>query len=118
MALGLLTAIAVAGCSSSQPRGAYDASSYVGGEPLVTKGEALSSEVSEFLAQGAAQSTRFFASSYWGDNVEVTAQSPYYAASGRYCRELVVSKMTDEAPARWLACEGGSGQWVAVRALR
>ncbi|NVK43980.1 MAG: hypothetical protein HWE39_22285 [Oceanospirillaceae bacterium] len=113
-AIGMLAVLVLAGCSSSQTRDGYSASAQ---PPVVSKGQALSQEVSEFLATGAGQSTRYFASTYWGDNVELTTDSIYYAASGRNCRQVTVNTMTGTSASRWLACDAGNGLWVAVRPL-
>ncbi|GGO79582.1 hypothetical protein GCM10011348_14220 [Marinobacterium nitratireducens] len=112
--VSLLAALVLAGCSSNQTRDAYSATAQ---PPVVSKGQALSQEVSGFLSTGSGQSTRYFASTYWGDNVELTTDATYYAASGRICRQVSVSSMTGTSAGRWLACEGGNGQWVAVRSL-
>jgi len=112
-AAGVLAALLLAGCSSNQARD-YG----VNQSPVVSKGATLSAEVSEFLSSSAGESTRYFASTYWGDNVELTTDTAYYAASGRNCRRVLVSTMTGSDNGRWLACQQGDGEWVAVRPLR
>lgn len=112
-AAGVLAALLLAGCSSNQARD-YG----VNQSPVVSKGATLSAEVSEFLSSSAGESTRYFASTYWGDNVELTTDVAYYAASGRNCRQVTVASVAGTSASRWLACDGGNGQWVAVRPLR
>jgi hypothetical protein len=92
-------------------------SAYSGGVSPVSQGQALSAEVSAFLAQSAEFSSRAFPNTYWGESVDVTADGRYFAASGRYCREVAITTATATQSSRWLTCEASKGQWVAVRPL-
>ena len=112
--IGALAVVVLAGCSAF---GGGNDSAYTGGVSPVANGQALSAEVSAFLAQSAEFSTRVFPSTYWGESVDLTADARYFAASGRYCREVAVTTATATQPSRWLTCEASKGQWVAVRPL-
>ncbi len=113
LSVGALAVVVLAGCSAW---GGGNESAYTG-VSSAPRGQALSAEVSAFLAQSAEFSSRAFASSYWGESVNVTASERYFAASGRYCREVSIDTVTGAQPSRWLTCETSKGQWAAVRPL-
>jgi hypothetical protein len=114
LSVGALAAVVLAGCSAW---GGGSESAYAGGVFPAPRGQALSAEVSAFLAQSADYSTQAFSNTYWGESVDVTANERYFAASGRYCREVSINTATGAQSGRWLTCETSKGQWAAVRPL-
>jgi hypothetical protein len=114
LSIGALAVVVLAGCSAW---GGGNESAYAGGISPAPKGQVLSAEVSAFLAQSADFSTQAFANTYWGESVDVTANERYFAASGRYCREVAINTATGAQSGRWLTCETTKGQWAAVRPL-
>nr|WP_067295775.1 DVU3141 family protein [Marinobacterium profundum] len=114
LSVAALAVVVLAGCSAW---GGGNESAYAGSVSPASKGQALSAEVSAFLAQSAEFSSRSFPNSYWGESVDVTASARYFAASGRYCREVAIDTATGTQSGRWLTCETSSGQWAAVRPL-
>lgn len=114
LSIGVVAVVALAGCSAFN---GGNGSGYAGAVSQAPKGQALSAEVSAFLAQSAEYSTRAFSNTYWGESVDVTANERYFAASGRYCREVTINTPTGARSGRWLACETSNGQWAAVRPL-
>lgn len=73
-----------------------------------------SSELNQFLGNAAPGAATTLAQSPWGPNVQVLANAPYFAASGRTCRELEVSQPSG-ATAYHLACQTDAGTWAQVR---
>ena len=114
LSIGVVAVVALASCSAIN---GGNGSGYAGAVSPAPKGQALSAEVSAFLAQSAEYSTRAFSNSYWGGSVDVTASERYFAASGRYCREVAINTASGTQSGRWLTCETSNGQWAVVRPL-
>ena len=106
----LLVALIISGCATtpSPERGA--AISLVGADNAKT----LPDDFANFLEEAHAGAIRELASSPWGEDVEVTAGPAYFAASGRVCRPLTITR--GEEVQNGLACRGESG-WVKQRLL-
>lgn len=123
MAAGVLVALVLSGCSATGSNFSTDneqasvSSKAPSHPPVVSAGTPLSAQVSGFLAQPMAQGDRVFPTSYWGSNVELSAQARYFAASGRYCRQVLVRKADSDKGRDWLTCEAAKGQWLAVRPM-
>ena len=69
-----------------------------------------------FLAQAPAGAVLNLVQSPWGDNVEIVADAPYLAASGRECRKLRVIEQGSGAARTALTCATPNG-WVNQRML-
>lgn len=69
-------------------------------------------EIADFLSDAAPGETRAFDASPWGSPATITAEAPYFAASGRHCRPLAIeSPSMNHAPG--LACRSNNGwEWV------
>ena len=76
----------------------------------------LPSPLARFLEQAPAGATSSFEQTPWGAGVEVTAEDPYFAASGRSCRSLQV-RLKQGPVMPMLACRVGKGTWESVRAV-
>ena len=74
------------------------------------------SPLARFLEQAPAGATSSFEQTPWGAGVEVTAEDPYFAASGRSCRSLQV-RLKQGPVMPMLACRVGKGTWESVRAV-
>ncbi|MBB3230151.1 DVU3141 family protein [Halomonas stenophila] len=94
---------ALGGFPGSKPGGVVD-----GGQ-----GQTLDENLSGFLAQAPVGAVITLAESPWGRDVEVMADEPYHAASGRECRKLQVISASD-ATRRVVACETEEG-WESQR---
>ncbi|PMR70769.1 hypothetical protein CR158_03110 [Halomonas heilongjiangensis] len=91
------------GFSGSQPGGVVQ-----GG-----RGQPLDENLSGFLSRSPGGAVITLAESPWGRDVEVVADEPYHAASGRECRRLsIVSAST--GPQQAVACESAQG-WETQR---
>lgn len=66
-----------------------------------------------FLEQTPGNSAVTAASSPWGSNVEVTAESSYFSASGRKCRKLRIVTAS-QVKRQALVCRTGNG-WAEQR---
>jgi len=110
-ALGVFTllGLALAGCAA--PGGQPGPGSVIQG----AKGHALDENLNGFLAQSPAGSVISLAESPWGANVDVVADEPYYAASGRECRKLQVMAASGTVR-QAVACETASG-WESRRLI-
>lgn len=91
------------GFSGAQPGGVVQ-----GGQ-----GQALDQDLAGFLTQSPAGGVTTLPESPWGRGVEVTAEAPYDAASGRVCRRLTLLS-ADSDVRQAVACET-SGGWEAQR---
>ena len=111
-ALGLLAVagLALGGCASpgSMPGTSAD------GTVQSARATQLDETLSGFLAQAPAGAVVALAESPWGRDVEVIADAPYYAASGRECRHLRIVSARDDGTHQAVACHGTSG-WQAQR---
>lgn len=111
--LGALLLATLSGCAL-QPA-AHDTSasgSVVAGSE---QGKPVDANLSDFLAQSHLGETLQLARSPWGNNVSVSAGTPYYAASGRVCRELTVQQMGRNDDQAAIACETATGNWMVRR---
>ncbi len=105
--LGL--ALLLGGCAA--PGGFF--ASQPGGVVQGGRGQPLDENASDFLSQSPGGAVTTLAESPWGRDVEVVADEPYHAASGRKCRRLsVVSAST--GPQQAVACETTQG-WETQR---
>ncbi|WP_249979302.1 DVU3141 family protein [Vreelandella olivaria] len=114
MLLAALSVAVVSGCATNYPSGSSsDQPRYVlnndAAKPI--QDESLNG----FLAQAPAGGILNLVRSPWGDNVEVVADEPYLAASGRACRRLSIIDASG-ASRRGLACETSNG-WVDQRVI-
>lgn len=115
MLLAVLSMAVISGCATSYPSGsASQEQRYVlnddSAKPI------LDESVNGFLDQTPAGGVISVANSPWGDNVEIVADEPYLAASGRECRRLQVIGMSGEAR-RALVCKASSEEWVNQRVI-
>jgi hypothetical protein len=111
-ALGLIAmlGLSLAGCAT---QGAYDGPP-AGGTVQGAQGTPLDENLNGFLAQAPAGAVISLAESPWGAGVEVIADEPYHAASGRECRQLRVMA-SDGATRQAVACQAADGGWEARR---
>lgn len=111
MAAVLAAGVLLAGCA----QGPYGASggdrgyvlSHDGARPIEN------ATLNGFLNQTPGNSAVTAATSPWGNNVEVVAESRYFAASGRECRKLRVVTPSRETR-KVLVCRTDNG-WVEQR---
>ncbi|WP_158260061.1 DVU3141 family protein [Zobellella endophytica] len=94
------------GCATQ--RGSIDQPGYGGHQT------ALSPQLNDYLSSAATGSAITMAQTPWGDNVLVLANQPYYAASGRTCRELEVT-LSSGTTQHHIACQTGDTSWASVR---
>lgn len=106
-AMVILTALSAVGCTSPQQKTEYSLSSPKG--HLLIPGD-----IAQFLSQSPSGSSAAFVRSPWGDNITLSAQAPYFSASGAQCRQLVVEKTIRSTE---LACTLNNQEWYKVRAL-
>ncbi|EAR21668.1 DVU3141 family protein [Nitrococcus mobilis] len=76
---------------------------------------ALPAAFETFLASAPAGGRVVLADSPWGPEATVYAHAPYYAASGRTCRELTIELTSTRRPG--LVCQLPHGAWESVRVL-
>ena len=112
--LSLLLLLSLVGCSavrlnSSRTSVPGDASTLKTADPAVSQ-----QTLAHFLSSASPLLSARFSNTPWGENVSLQAEAPYYAASGRYCRRLLVQADTGVS-SRQLACDTGQGDWTAVR---
>ncbi|MBY5924899.1 MULTISPECIES: DVU3141 family protein [unclassified Halomonas] len=105
-ALLLLSGCVMQPATSTNPSG-----SVIVGQP---QGTSLDASLNGFLANAPAGAIVNLASSPWGGAVEVMADAPYRAASGRLCRHLTVQRQSNASQQDVVACETPSG-WVSHR---
>ncbi|WP_051221745.1 DVU3141 family protein [Neptunomonas japonica] len=103
----ILTALSAVGCTSSQQKTEYSLSTSQ--EHLL-----IPADIAEFLSHSATDSSAAFARSPWGDNITLSAQAPYFSASGAECRQLIVEKAISSTG---LACTQNNQDWYKSRAL-
>lgn len=114
MLLAALGIVAITGCATNYPSGsASQQPRYVlnndAAKPI------LDENINGFLSQAPAGGIVSAATSPWGDNIEIVADEPYMAASGRECRRLQIIAMGGEAQ-RALVCKV-SEDWVNQRVI-
>ena len=108
-----LAVIAVLGGCAMQPAShSRQAGSVVAGADSGTR---LGANLSGFLAQSSGGAVIQLDESPWGDDVEVQADSVYFAASGRPCRALSIRRANRQAEQGAIACETAAGDWVTHR---
>ncbi|MFU1520074.1 DVU3141 family protein [Vreelandella alkaliphila] len=113
MLLAALSVAVVSGCAT-YPNSTQQQAQYV----LNTDSAKLLSDdnLNGFLSQAPAGAVMNLTRSPWGDNVEIVADAPYLAASGRECRQLQVVESGSGAARIALTCETPNG-WVNQRVL-
>lgn len=112
MLLAALSVAVIAGCSSYPKSNAQEAQYVLNNDPAtLLQDESLN----DFLSKSPAGAVLNVARSPWGHNVEVVADAPYLAASGRECRKLRVVEMGSSARSA-LVCETPNG-WVNQRVV-
>ncbi|MDR5858472.1 DVU3141 family protein [Halomonas eurihalina] len=111
-ASAMLAALAVtlSGCAMQQ---AQNPSGSVIDGP--TQGTQLDANLNGFLSQAGPGATTVLQDSPWGGSVEVMADSKYYAASGRECRQLQIMQLQGSNVRSAVACKTLDGSWVSQR---
>lgn len=111
--LAALSVTVISGCAT-YPNGTQQQAQYVlNNDPA----KVISDEnLNGFLAQAPAGAVLDLARSPWGDNVEIVADAPYLAASGRECRKLRVIQTGSGSARSALTCATPNG-WVNQRAI-
>ena len=71
----------------------------------------MATELDRFLNTAAVQTSAVLTDTPWGKQLEVTADAPYYAASGLTCRQLSVGEPQQKA----LVCQQPNGSWIPSR---
>lgn len=107
LVLGMIT---ISGCTASNNFYSRSAATH----SVPDSQGAFSSELNAYLSSAAAGSTLALAHSPWGSNVLLQAEPPYFAASGRTCRELTVSTAVGGMQ-NSIVCQSGQGSWDTVR---
>ena len=107
-----LDAVAISGCSlqhkiSSPPT---DAAANQNSQ------KSLSSDLNAYLSSTTNVSSISLAQSPWGSNVWVLAQQPYFAASGRTCRELTITSAMENISYA-IVCQVDQDSWNTVRPI-
>jgi hypothetical protein len=77
---------------------------------------ALSSDLNTYLSSTNNINSIYLAQSPWGSNVWVLAQQPYFAASGRTCRELTITSSTENISYA-IVCQADQDSWNTVRPI-
>ncbi|WP_350359580.1 DVU3141 family protein [Vreelandella sp. SM1641] len=112
MLLAALSVVVVSGCASYPNSSTQQQAQYVLNNDPATLLEDVA--LNEFLSKAPAGSVLNLARSPWGDNVEIVADAPYLAASGRECRRLRIVDSAGAAAPSALTCETPDG-WVNQR---
>jgi hypothetical protein len=114
MLLAALSVAVISGCATNYPSGSTQQEArYVLSNDAATLLE--DENLNNFLSQAPASGVLNVARSPWGDNVEIVADQPYLAASGRKCRKLRVVGSGGSARSA-LVCETPNG-WVNQRVI-
>lgn len=74
-----------------------------------------SPDLNGFLEQAPAGGVLTLSESPWGKDVEIVADEPYFAASGRECRQLRIVS-SDASTKSALVCKSSHG-WVKQRSI-
>lgn len=109
IAISLLAALSGCALPAAQP-GASSASVVAGSD----QGKPVDANLSGFLEQAPPGAVTDLAESPWGANVMVSVEAPYYAASGRVCRQLRIESARGPVTPQ-VACETATGQWAVRR---
>ncbi|WP_051234277.1 DVU3141 family protein [Halomonas halocynthiae] len=108
--LALVLVTALSGCAQMNTQHNNASGSVIAGDDQGTPvGVSLSSFLNESNRGEAVQ----LAKSPWGPGVNVYPGQPYFAASGRVCRELTIQGNGGERAA--IACKMVDGQWATRR---
>lgn len=110
-AFAMLVAFSVtmSGCALQQEQN--PSGSIIGGP---THGTQLSTDLNGFLNQPTPGNI-VLEDSPWGANVEVMADEPYDAATGRVCRKLEIMSQRRSNARSVLACQTADGSWISQR---
>ncbi|MFG6179049.1 DVU3141 family protein [Halomonas sp. THAF12] len=103
--------LGLSGCAALQPQATQSGSVMAD----ANAGQPLGDNLNGFLSQSAPGSALALNSSPWGGNVQVMADAPYYAASGRTCRQLQVTQLRSGNVRFEVACQLANGQWASQR---
>lgn len=109
--LGALFLATLSGCAL-QPASQSNSGSVVAGSE---QGKLVDANLNGFLAQSNLGETLQLERSPWGNNVNIKADAPYYAASGRVCRKLTVQQIGRNDDQGAIACETATGDWMVHR---
>lgn len=109
LAVSLLAALS--GCAMPAAQQGDASGSVVAGSD---QGKPVGANLSGFLEQAQPGAVTDLAESPWGANVMASVEAPYYAASGRVCRQLRIESARGPVTPQ-VACETASGQWVVRR---
>ncbi|RUR32222.1 DVU3141 family protein [Vreelandella nanhaiensis] len=112
MLLAVLGIALISGCTTYPKSNAQPAQYVLNNDPAtLLQDESLN----EFLSKSPAGAVLNVGRSPWGHNVEIVADAPYLAASGRECRKLRVVEMGSTARTA-LVCQTPNG-WVNQRVV-
>ncbi|MBM7457052.1 hypothetical protein HNR62_002954 [Oceanisphaera litoralis] len=70
-------------------------------------------ELNQYLNSSTGGAT-VLTNSPWGANVQIMAGQPYFAASGRSCRQLQVTPASGTSK-QHIACQNKTGNWAITR---
>lgn len=99
-----LTIVTTSGCANQQQTRS-------GSQPAIENVALI-----QYLNTSTASAT-VLADSPWGANVQVMAEQPYFAASGRSCRQLQVSQPNGNTQ-QHIACQLNNGSWTISRDIK
>lgn len=104
---GLALLILLSGCNTVAVNHSRPLSSELYEQPA----PAAATPLDQLLNSAAPQRTALLADSPWGQQLEISTDAPYYAASGLTCRQLSVGVAQQKA----LACRQPDGRWAPSR---
>jgi hypothetical protein len=107
--LGIVT---ISGCSAQRNIPSLPADT--GSDQRIQR--ALSSDLNTYLSSTNNINSIYLAQSPWGSNVWVLAQQPYFAASGRTCRELTITSAIENISYA-IVCQVDQDSWNTVRPI-
>lgn len=110
LALALVTTLS--GCAQMHTQHDSISGSVISGGD---QGTPVGASLSSFLNEANRGEAVRLAQSPWGPGVNVYSGQPYFAASGRTCRELTVQGNGGERAV--VACKRADDQWVARRQI-
>ena len=103
---GLVVLTLLGGCNTLAPNSSQSSLDESTSPPTTS----MATELDRFL-NSAAQTSAVLTDTPWGKQLEVTADAPYYAASGLTCRQLVLGGSQQKA----LVCQQPNGSWIPSR---
>lgn len=109
--LALTLVITLSGCAQMYAQHNTTGSVIIGDD----QGTPVGASLSGFLNEANRGEVVRLAQSPWGPGVNVHSGQPYYAASGRICRELTVQGSGGERVQ--IACKTANDQWVTRRQI-